>query len=121
MPPADGITVRQKSRAFFQRYRSRGEVDQNEAYVCLNLNSGLKTDVAARQRCANRRHWGADSSSPSPAIPSGEAVRSMGSGSSPRDEGSRARQNNAYLGVLAGLAIDLYKPRMLLDDDVVSN
>src|SRR5215469_10110907 len=57
------------------------------------------------------------------AIPSGEAVRSMGSrsGSAPCDERSRARQDNANLGVPAGLAIDLYKPRMLLDDDVVSD
>jgi len=26
MPPADGITVRQKSRAFFQRYRPNADI-----------------------------------------------------------------------------------------------
>jgi hypothetical protein len=31
------------------------------------------------------------------------------------------RQNNADLGVLFGLAIDPYRPRMLFDDDVVAD
>jgi hypothetical protein len=57
---------------------------------------------------------------PSSAIPSGEATRSTGLGSSPSDESSRARQDNADLGVLAGLAVDLYRSGMLLDNNVVS-
>src|SRR5262245_43560646 len=32
-----------------------------------------------------------------------------------------ARKNNPDFGELAGLRIDLYRPRMLLDDDVVSD
>ena len=33
----------------------------------------------------------------------------------------RARQDDPKLGELAGLRIDLYRPAMLLDDDVVTN
>ena len=33
----------------------------------------------------------------------------------------RARKNNLDFGELAGLRIDLYRPRMLLHDDVVSD
>src|SRR6201981_1257776 len=36
-------------------------------------------------------------------------------------ESWRTRQNNSYFGELAGLRIDLYRPRMLLHDDVVSD
>src|SRR5262249_13858783 len=64
---------------------------------------------------------GAGSSSPPPAIPSGGAARSMGLGSSPIDERSRARQDNADLGVVAGLRVNLYRPRMLLHDNVVGD
>ena len=45
----------------------------------------------------------------------------MGSGSSPSDERSSARQNNADLSILAGLRVNLYRPRMLFDDDVVAD
>ena len=38
-----------------------------------------------------------------------------------REERSRTRQNNPKLGELAGLRIDLYRPAMLLDDDVVTD
>src|SRR5215831_17148993 len=37
------------------------------------------------------------------------------------NERSRARQYNPDFGELAGLRIDLYRPRMLLDNDVVSD
>src|SRR5262249_35925680 len=37
------------------------------------------------------------------------------------DERGRARKNNLDFGVLAGLRIDLYRPRMFLHDDVVSD
>ena len=33
----------------------------------------------------------------------------------------RSRQNDPEFGELAGLRIDLYRPAMLLDDDVVTN
>jgi hypothetical protein len=36
-------------------------------------------------------------------------------------ESSNARQDNADLGELAGLRIDLYRPAVLLDDNVVTN
>src|SRR6516162_9412555 len=36
-------------------------------------------------------------------------------------ESWRTRQNNSYFGELAGLGVDLYRPRMLLHDDVVSD
>ena len=46
MPPADGITVRQKSRAFFQRYRSATE-DLNRRWY--EANSGqVVVDVQKR-------------------------------------------------------------------------
>src|SRR5262249_31693758 len=90
---------------------------------CMSVirNRGLISDIVRRRRCASRRHWGAGNSSPPPAIPSGGAARSMGLDSSPSDERSRARQDNASLGELAGQRIDLYTSRMLLDDDVVSD
>ena len=34
---------------------------------------------------------------------------------------ARARQNDPKFGELAGLGIDLYRPAMLLDDDVVTD
>ena len=34
---------------------------------------------------------------------------------------TRARENDPKFGELAGLRIDLYRPAMLLDDDVVTN
>src|SRR6202043_3052572 len=38
------------------------------------------------------------------------------------DEGrSRARQNNPEFGEVARLGVDLYRPAVLLDDDVVTN
>src|SRR5262249_8395954 len=37
------------------------------------------------------------------------------------EEGGCARKNNPDFGELAGLRIDLYRPRMLLHDDVVSD
>ena len=64
---------------------------------------------------------GAGNNSPLPAISSGEAAHSMGSGSSPSDERTYARQDKSYLGVLARLAIDLYRPGMLLHNDVVTD
>ena len=33
----------------------------------------------------------------------------------------RSRQNDPKFGELTGLRIDLYRPAMLLDDDVVTN
>ena len=38
-----------------------------------------------------------------------------------RDKRSRPRQNDPKFGELTGLRIDLYRPAMLLDDDVVTD
>jgi hypothetical protein len=48
----DGITVRQKSRALFQRHRSFSEISRNQQRVRLAPKSG-QTDIAARKSCAN--------------------------------------------------------------------
>ena len=40
---------------------------------------------------------------------------------SPSDERTRSRQNDPKFGELTGLRIDLYRPTMLLDDDVMAN
>src|ERR1700730_7939859 len=47
MPPADGITVRQKSRAFFQRYRPLAEVRQ------IGARPAIGTSLARTIAC-----WG---------------------------------------------------------------
>jgi hypothetical protein len=86
--------------------------------VRFTPDSGHCSRLAACPLSANWRHSGAGTKSPSLAISSGE--KSWQPDSS-LNEGSRARQDNAYLGVFTGLAIDLYKPRMLLHDNVVSN
>jgi len=41
MPPADGITVRQKSRAFFQRYRTESDVAQFVAHHPVGTRARL--------------------------------------------------------------------------------
>jgi hypothetical protein len=52
----DGITVRQKSRALFQRHRSLTEVSRNVRHVRFDLVSGPITDIARGQLRAIRRH-----------------------------------------------------------------
>jgi hypothetical protein len=49
MPPADGITVRQKSRAFFQQYRSRTAATRNGWRGSYAPNTGHEGGRMARQ------------------------------------------------------------------------
>jgi len=45
----------------------------------------------------------------------------MGSRSAPSDKRTRARENDSKFGELTGLRIDLYRPAMLFDNDVVTD
>src|SRR6516225_3721178 len=72
----------------------------------------------ARRSCRNR--W-RNSSSTSGSSSTTRMSRLMPVLPISVSECGRTRQNNADLSVLAGLAVDLYKPGMLLDDDVMTD
>jgi hypothetical protein len=58
-PQADGITVRRKSRAFFQQHRPKTEVTRRPRFGRDRVKSGHNSDIAEVKRLTLCGHPGA--------------------------------------------------------------